>query len=354
VKAFLEDLRLRGVVLSVRGEKLRYDAPPGVMTDDLKVYLLKHKPELIKLLLASPTVGVPAAAPAPATALTLTPPAPAPAAPPPAPPPAPAPARKPVYSLVEGDEGDLAREVSRLYVKDGARVLDLTQDGEAAEEAEEETPGDGPCHIVRGTNADLIAEVAPHFIRDGDRVADTTFGRGAFWRKTNVNRFTLLRSDIKPRFEDVKLHDFRELPYAAESIDTGILDPPYIHNPGKTSKFNKQYQNFQTTKGLNHASIVQLYVDGMREMKRVIKENGFLWVKAKDEVECGKQKLLDVEIIMWAIHLGFYVRDRFTLIPPSTSKHEKTQQHAHKNRSFLLIFEKTAKKRNNLTLPPHP
>jgi hypothetical protein len=82
VKAFLDDLRSRGVVLTVRGEKLRYDAPKGVMTADLVDYLLKHKPELIKLLACSPTLGVPAAAPVSAAALSLTPPMPAPVPPP--------------------------------------------------------------------------------------------------------------------------------------------------------------------------------------------------------------------------------------------------------------------------------
>jgi hypothetical protein len=74
VKALLDELCSRGVVLTASGDKLCYKAPRGALTADLVDRLRKHKAELLRLLAGPPTVEVPA------TALTLTPPAPATAA----------------------------------------------------------------------------------------------------------------------------------------------------------------------------------------------------------------------------------------------------------------------------------
>jgi hypothetical protein len=46
----LADLRRVGVVLSVKGERLTFDAPAGALTADLKDAMRRHKPELIGLL----------------------------------------------------------------------------------------------------------------------------------------------------------------------------------------------------------------------------------------------------------------------------------------------------------------
>ncbi|MCP3999465.1 MAG: amino acid adenylation domain-containing protein [Gammaproteobacteria bacterium] len=49
---FLDQLRLRGVKLWVEGTKLRYDAPKGVINDDVLDELRKRKDEILKLLLS--------------------------------------------------------------------------------------------------------------------------------------------------------------------------------------------------------------------------------------------------------------------------------------------------------------
>ena len=46
----LSDLRDRGVELTSAGGKLRYGAPPGALTDDLRAAMQAHKAELLVLL----------------------------------------------------------------------------------------------------------------------------------------------------------------------------------------------------------------------------------------------------------------------------------------------------------------
>ena len=50
---FLDQLRLRGVKIWVEGERLRYNAPKGVMNDDVLNELRKRKQEIILALSAA-------------------------------------------------------------------------------------------------------------------------------------------------------------------------------------------------------------------------------------------------------------------------------------------------------------
>ena len=46
----LDELKRLGVVLTVEGDKLKYKAPAGVLTDELKAEIRAHKPALLALL----------------------------------------------------------------------------------------------------------------------------------------------------------------------------------------------------------------------------------------------------------------------------------------------------------------
>lgn len=48
--ALLSRLRSSGVTLTVRGDKIRWQAPRGVMTPELRREIVKHKPDIIEAL----------------------------------------------------------------------------------------------------------------------------------------------------------------------------------------------------------------------------------------------------------------------------------------------------------------
>jgi len=195
-------------------------------------------------------------------------------------------------------------------------------------------------------NAHLVAAAAHLFIADGTNVADVTYGKGAFWAKTDLTRFTFHATDLHEppphrRPERFQTADFRDLPYKPESMDTVVLDPPYVHNPGKHVT-DGRYRNAETTSGMYHDDIINLYVAGMTEAVRVLKpEGGRLWVKCKDEVESSKQRWSHLELYDAAIDLGLFGRDLFVLTPNSktTANRWAVQHHARKNHSFLWVFE---------------
>jgi len=192
-------------------------------------------------------------------------------------------------------------------------------------------------------NGKLISDVARLYLRPGMRIADVTYGRGVFWRDLDLARYDFCPSDIVTRPD--RPYDFCRLPYIDDLFDLVVLDPPYMHDPGKV-RVEHSYQNAATTKGLRHDDILRLYGKGMSEAFRVLKDGGQLWVKCKDEIESGIQRWSHTEIQLLALHLGFTAHDLFivTQTAPPVVQH-KEQKHARKNHSYLWILKKTLRGR---------
>lgn len=197
-------------------------------------------------------------------------------------------------------------------------------------------------------NAALIRDVAALYLRRGDLVADVTWGKGGFWRGIDRRRFTLLGSDVHPRHGATVAADFRALPYRTGSVDVVVLDPPYIHNPGRHitdhrdgDTVDTRYNNAATTRGMDHAAIIELYRAGMAEAARVLRPGGLLWVKCKDEIEARRQRWSHLELHAAATDLGLTARDMFVVVPQGQAPRGRwnVQRHARKTHSYLWVFQ---------------
>lgn len=195
--------------------------------------------------------------------------------------------------------------------------------------------------VITGDNSDLISEVARLYATKEMRIADLTYGKGVFWRKTP--HLNVLGSDVMTVPD--RPYDLRKTPYPENSFDIVVIDPPYIHSPGKHPT-NDRYQNAETTKGFLHKDIRQLYFDGMTEAKRIVKPTGQVWVKCKDQVQSSVQRWSHVEMLCDAQSLGMYGRDLFILVPDSRTSHNRweNQYHARKVHSYLWVFDVTPPK----------
>lgn len=192
---------------------------------------------------------------------------------------------------------------------------------------------------IAGDNSDLIKSVSELYLKKGFKIADVTYGKGVFWKKLDMKKYRFFPSDILTVKKKLR-HDFRKLPYKGNQFDVVVLDPPYAHNPGHMMT-DKNYRNRETTKGMYHDDILQLYRDGIIDAYRVLKKEGTLWIKCKDEIESGNQRWSHIELCDIATkELNMVVQDLFVLTQNSKPAIQHIQQHARKNHSYLWIFQK--------------
>ncbi len=218
------------------------------------------------------------------------------------------------------------------------------------------------AHI--GENADIFSQILALHVPKGSTVADVTYGKGNFWKKTRVSDYKLLPSDISPKgngdlftfITPIPTIDCRDLPYKDGTIDCVVLDPPYMEGlyrkdeshlagGGNYAAFRYHYSNGQTTiDGPKwHEAVLDMYMKAGAEAHRVLREDGILIVKCQDEVSANKQRLTHVEIITCYESLGFYTKDLFVVVRTNkagVSRLKSKQEHARKNHSYFLIFQK--------------
>ncbi len=228
-------------------------------------------------------------------------------------------------------------------------------------------------------NAEVFADVLSLHMPQPGVVADVTYGKGVFWKKIPLGLYDLHFSDISAKTSCDPVHgvevrtgiDSRNLPFAAESLDGLVFDPPYMEGlfrpstdhmagAGTHISFRNHYSNGQVTPQEEnqprwHNAVLDLYLKTGREAHRVLKHKGVFIVKCQDEVSANKQRLTHVEIITAYESLGFYTKDLFVVMrlnKPGISR-LKTQVHARKNHSYFLVFQKVRMPVSSaVSLPP--
>lgn len=200
-------------------------------------------------------------------------------------------------------------------------------------------------------NAEVFPQVLAIHVPKGSIVADLTYGKGVFWRKVPAEDYKLLPSDLKLG------QCWRTLPYVDGSVDAVVFDPPYMEGlyrktkdalagSGTHSAFQDAYSNGSVQSGTAtrkyHDAVLEAYLSVIPEVRRVLCPSGRFIVKCQDEVSANRQKLTHVELI-WAYEAqGFYCKDLFVVVrrnAPVVSRLIK-QEHARKNHSYFLVFER--------------
>lgn len=177
---------------------------------------------------------------------------------------------------------------------------------------------------------------------------DPCYSKGSFYKDKLVKEPTF-RSDILPQFDFVEKHDVRNLPFPDNFIKSVIFDPPFLATTGKSleknddsNKLNKRFTVFP-----NENELFKFYVESLKELHRVLNNDGILIFKCQDKVSSGKQYLSHVFIINEAEKAGFYVEDFFILLAKNRIVADwqlKTQKHARKFHCYYLVLRKCNKK----------
>lgn len=199
-----------------------------------------------------------------------------------------------------------------------------------------------------GTNDEVFPKILSLYVAPGSTVADVTYGKGVFWKQVPKTLYRVLATDVHSGV------DCRSLPYEDASVDSVVLDPPYMHTPGGTAHVGHQnyesyYRNNSAGNGSDkkyHEAVLDLYFAAGSEAWRILKREGIFIVKCADEVCANQQRLTHVELINEYTKKGFVVEDVFVLFRqnrPGVSRIIK-QVHARKNHSYFLVFRKSSGK----------
>jgi len=185
-------------------------------------------------------------------------------------------------------------------------------------------------HTVHiGDNSGLIKKVVELYFIPGEKIADVTFGKGVFWKEIDKTEYQIVGSDIKTGI------DFKKLPYENKSFNHSVIDPPYA----RITNLKGMVDCYNTTRYITHESIIQQYKEGLQELKRITKQNGYILCKCQDEIYGCKQQWSHIEIYNIATELGLYTKDLFILKNTRNPKAFYQQKHARKNHSYLWVFQ---------------
>jgi hypothetical protein len=215
-------------------------------------------------------------------------------------------------------------------------------------------------------NDAVFPKILSLFVPEGSKIADVTYGRGVFWKKVDLKKYSLHASDLKRRCVPAGCTggiDSRNLPYKDKSFFAIVFDPPYMHTPGGTA--HNGHQNYEAYYANNaeqdpevvrkiwdetngkppkyHEAVLDLYYRAAREAWRVLQDGGIYIVKCQDEVCTNRQRLTHVEITVELQKYGFVVEDLFIVMRknrPGVSRMLTRQYHARKNHSYFMVYRK--------------
>lgn len=182
-------------------------------------------------------------------------------------------------------------------------------------------------------NAELIADAhALGYIHGA--VLDPTYGEGNFWTQYRPSDFTAC--DLNPKKSPIGHSvDFCNLPWGYRHFTTVVFDPPYKLNGTPDPELDERYGVHQTTRWQDRMALM---IDGMIECCRV--SDKYVLVKCQDQVCSGEVRWQTDDMTTTAKACGFRKVDRLDFLSYRPQPNGRSQKHARRNSSTLLVFER--------------
>jgi len=167
---------------------------------------------------------------------------------------------------------------------------------------------------------------------EAETVLDATWGKGVFWRGWNAP--PVVGTDLDPAKARDAIADATRLPFADDSFDVAVLDPPF-RAASSNWALNEDYGTIETMKG-----VYRLYEQGIKECARVARLG--MVVKCQDLVSSGVLRHLRWRVILWGNEAcGSFPEDIAVFASGARIMCDNwaTQQHLRRSESFFVLWK---------------
>lgn len=174
---------------------------------------------------------------------------------------------------------------------------------------------------------------------------DLTYGNGVFWK--NIKRPSIC-CDVDPKADFVRKESSTATTIDSNALSNVVFDPPFLtyikngrgHQNGGVI-MSKRFGGYYSYDDLeNH------YDESLKEMSRILKNNGKLIFKCQDIIHNHKMHPTHCMVINMAEKYNLRLLDMFILVAnhrmpmPQEKMPNYKQKHARIYHSYFLVFEK--------------
>lgn len=191
---------------------------------------------------------------------------------------------------------------------------------------------------VSTDQGEILRNVSRLYLDGRPFQADLTWGSGGFWRG---NEMPPIRMDLAPNHESYAnlQADIRALPFLPGSLRSCVVDLPFIHAPGKASVMGQRFSGYPSQRALN-----ELHWEAAHQISWVMQPGGIVVWKCQDIIESSKQVWNHIKIHMHATASGLHAQDLFILHRSRSGIigwNQHKQQHARRTHCYFWVFKRS-------------
>jgi hypothetical protein len=199
--------------------------------------------------------------------------------------------------------------------------------------------------IINGRDPQVLTTLLTFYAHPKGTIYDVTCNEKRMWKGVS-DAGSVVYSDIDKTMNPSVMCNFTQLPYKSGSGSVIVFDPPHLPKAaGSEHSLQPFVERYGLDKTTEEDSIKSIFVPFLIEAKRVLNQEGLIFVKLSDYVHNHKYQWILVEFInaVWSVK-GLTPTDLIIKCDPSAgnliSGKWKTSHHVRKAHCWWIIVRK--------------